>query len=387
MSLKLSSLALVLVAGVASCRLIAGIHDIELESDAATGDAGQDAKRDAPRDGVIVEEDAGGGACACEGCTVLAEEQDLPLSIQISGDTLYWLNYGSGKGAASLMSMPKTGGKPKELVGNLSQAYGLQIDATHLYWASVTSAGDGIIEKVPHGGGSVVTLATGQEPPTSNFIDQGIANVPSEQFLAVNDTTLYFVSFNSSGDQSAVLSIPLSGGTPTPFLANLPDDAGPGLIQAYGILLAGSELFVLNVSTPLTAILEAPLSGGAVQTAVPGVTYPLALTIAGANILWCDDEVEFINGFVRIAPIGGSAKTLGMGLAAPWGVVADTKNAYWINSGTSEIEGSLQKAPLDGSSAAVTMVDNLLGPQALVQDATFLYWVDSSCGGVLRMPK
>jgi hypothetical protein len=383
--------ALFVVVGSTSlgCRLIAGIHDIELEADSGEHDAAADAKPDGPRDAMGSDAEGGsGGSCACTGCTVLAQSQDLPLSIQMSGDTLYWLNYGSGQGAASLMSLPKTGGVPKEVAGNMTHAYGLQVDPTHLYWASVTSSGDGIIEKVPLAGGSVTTLTTGLPAPTSNFLDEGLANVPSEQFLAVNDSTLYFVAFDTCGDQGPVDSIPLTGGTATPFLVNLPNDAGVGLIQAYGLTLSGSSLFVLNISTALIAILEAPLDGGPVASAVPDLTYPLSLAISGSDILWCDDEVHFTNGFVRIASAGGSAKTLGSGLTAPWGVITDGTSAYWINNGSEcGPEGSIQKAPLDGSSPAVTLVDDLLGPQAIIMDDTYLYWVDSSCGGVIRMPK
>jgi hypothetical protein len=381
------TLALASAIGLGGCRLIAGIHDIELEADAGVHkDAGADVKSDRPTDGPAAEREAGSSPCACTNCTVLANEQDLPLTIQMSGDTLYWLDFGSAKGAASLMSMPKTGGTPKQLAGNMTQAYGLQIDATTLYWAAVDTSGAGTIVSMPLAGGAVTTLVNGLPAPTSNFISGGVVNVPSEQFLAVSDTTLYFIMFDPCGDQGFVGQVPKKGGLETNFLSNLPMEGGSDEVQAYAITLSGESLFVANNNTTLDVILQAPLSGGPATIAIPDLTYPLALDVDGSNILWCDDEADFTNAFVRSAPIGGSpVTTLAKGLSGPWGVITDATDAYFITNYAGN--GTVQKAPIDGSSAAVVLVPDALAPQAVIMDDQFLYWVDSQCGGVLKTPK
>jgi hypothetical protein len=369
-----------LVAATSGCRLIAGIHDIELE------DSGAPAK-----DGATEMAPAGDGSdtgpCKCTNCTILAANQDLPFTLQIVGDTIYWINYGSGKSAGSIMSVPKTGGSPKKVVSGLTQPYGLQFDQTNLYWEAIGETGKGIIEKFPIKGGTVETLASDLVAPMG-MVSEGISEIPSAQLLAVSDTDVYFATYDTSGDQSDIDSVPIKGGPVAPFLTHLAGEGSVAVVQAYALTLVGTSLFVIIDNLDFSGIIEAPLSGAPVKTLISDLAYPLAIAVTGKEVLWCDDEANFANGFVNIASIGGSSfKTLGMGLAAPWSVVTDSENAYWANSGNSNDFGSVQKAPLDGSTAAVNLVPDALSPQDLVLDDKFIYWVDSACGGVIRAPK
>jgi hypothetical protein len=384
----LLALVVVLAPGVVGCRLIAGINDIELEADSGKpGDGGADVGKDAVHDAVSDS----GGPCACDNCVVLATEQDLPLGIQLDTDgTLYWINFGSGKGTGGIFSMPKTGGKPKQVVGGLTQAYGLQIDSNNLYWAALDTAGtSGQIVKMPKKGGAAVTLAKGQPNPVGELVQQGVSNLPTQQFLAVSDTTVYYVTFDSAGDQSAVWQVPIDGSDfPSAFLANLPGEGGIGLIQGYAITLFGSSLYVICDTPAFDGLIEAPLSGAPIKELVSDLNYPVALAVTSSQILWCDDEANFANGFVDVAPLSGATfKSVGKGLAAPWSLVTDDTMVYWVNNGNATDFGSIQKAPLNGSSAAVSVVPNAYSPEALVMDDTSLYWVDSTCGGVLKTAK
>jgi hypothetical protein len=378
-------LPLVLLSGPLGCRLIAGIHDIELTDAGLATDAEKDAIVDHRGD----SDDA--GPCDCINCQILAKNQELPLGIQIDGDDLYWVDFGSGKGTGAIMTVPKAGGTPTVVIDSLTEPYGLQIDANNFYWAALDSTGTtGQLMKMPRKGGAAVTLATGQPNPASMLVQEGYPNLPSQQFLAVSDSTVYYVTFATNGNQSAVWQVPIAGGTPAPFLANLPGEAGVGLIQAYAITLSGSSLYVICDTPAYDGIIEAPLSGAAIKEIVSDLNYPVALAVTGSNIIWTDDEANFANGLVNVAPSSGVGfKSIGKDLAAPWALLIDptTSTVYWANNGNQNTNGSLQKAPLDGSSEAVTLVPSALAPEALAMDSEFIYWVDAICGGVLRTPK
>jgi hypothetical protein len=390
-AITLSVLAGIAGLGLAACRLIAGIEDVEYEPPDAGAKKPEGGEGDGAKD-VLQEEspDSNTGPCACTGCTVLADGQDIPVGLQISDGTLYWVNFGSSKGGAAILSMPAAGGTPKTLVSGLTQAYGLQIDATNLYWAALDSSGtSGLIEKMPRAGGKPSTLATGQPNPMGTLTSQGDPNLALQELVALSATDVYYATNDSNGDQSAVYSVPIDGDAgPSVFLANLPGDGGVGRIQDYAMTITGSDLYVVCNNPAYDGILKAPLSGAPVEELVPDLAYPVFVAVTSTSILWCEDESDFTNGFVNIAPLSGSpVKALATGLAAPWGLVTDSTYAYWINSGNSNVNGSIQKAPLDGSSSAVTLVPNPITPVALVADSQFLYWVDASCGGVLKTPK
>jgi hypothetical protein len=384
-------LALLLVsASAGGCRLIAGIHDIELEDAGPPkeggGDVGRDGTKDAASDGHAdaVTDGSDTGPCSCAGCNILASNQDLPLTIQLVGDTLYWVNFGSAGGRGSIMSLPTTGGKPTEVVSGLTQAYGLQVDATNLYWGSLDNMGKGLIEQRPITGGAVVTLVSDLTPPMG-LISQGVAQLPSTQFLAVSSTTVYFVTFGPTGAQSIVDSVPIGGGSEMPFLTHLAGEGDISVVEAYALSVFGSSLYVISSNKDVTEIVSVPLSGGPSKSVVSDLTFPLALAVTSTDVVWCDDESDFTNGFVTVAAIDGSStKTLGSGLPAPWAVITDSGYAYWANSGNACLDGSIQKALLDGSGGTVSVVPDALAPESLVVDDKFVYWVDNQCGGIIK---
>jgi hypothetical protein len=262
------------------------------------------------------------------------------------------------------------------------------MDATNFYWGSLDPSGIGLIEQRAIAGGPVVTLASGLNPPMG-LVSQGVPQLPSAQFLAVSDSTVYFVTFAGGGTQSNVDSVPIGGDAATPFLTHLAGEGDIAVVEAYALFISGSSLFVISINKDITGIVEVPLSGETTpKQVVSDLTYPLALTVTSEDVIWCDDESDFTNGFVNLSSLdGATTKTLGSGLAAPWAIVTDPMYAYWVNSGNACLGGSVQRALLDGTGMAQTLVPNAAEPSDLVIDDDFVYWVDSQCGGVLKTSK
>ena len=170
--------------------------------------------------GTVMKLSLGGGTPI-----TLASGLDFPGSIAVDATNVYWMNQGtSGRadGYARLMTVPIKGGTPTTLASADRMASGgIAVDATSVYWAYYiydsdnaapggTSTPDGgtagcagTVLKVPVGGGTPITLASGQ------FCSGGQ--------VAVDATAVYWVNGGLQANgytDGAVMALPLAGGTP-----------------------------------------------------------------------------------------------------------------------------------------------------------------------------
>ena len=127
-------------------------------------------------------------------------------AITSDGTSLYFVAGGDGGG---VFRMPIQGGNIDNLVllPNASLADIVVIGST-LYVADAQLAPNGSIFSIPAAGGTVTTLAGGQDAPTR---------------LAHDATTLYWTNDDTAG---SVVSLPIAGGTPTVIAANLDHPRG-----------------------------------------------------------------------------------------------------------------------------------------------------------------
>jgi hypothetical protein len=128
-------------------------------------------------------------------------------AVTASNGIVYWTG-----GQDGILSMPGDGGMANTVVSPPPNAQSfftsIAVDATQVYWANYGESNEptntnGTIMKVPLGGGTATTLASGQHDPYAIVVDSsnvywGNAGTQTE---AYND--------------GAVMKVPLGGGTPT----------------------------------------------------------------------------------------------------------------------------------------------------------------------------
>lgn len=123
-----------------------------------------------------------------------------------------------------------------------------------------------------------------------------------------------------------------------------------------------------------SAILKAPLDGGAVVTLAPGTGY--AGTLQGTSLFY------LVGPDVMTVPIaGGAPVTLASG-NGPEGIATDSTRVYWTDpldpfaaDGGFLFEGRVMSVPLAGGTPT-TLADGLPQPEVIAVDATSVYWAD-----------
>jgi outer membrane protein assembly factor BamB len=265
----------------------------------------------------------------------------------------------------------------------------LALDGTNVYW---TDGVNGEVRKVPKDGGAsvVVNAAAGTEPWS----------------VAVDSTHAYWTApnFASGGPNSAVMSIPLIGGTATTLAAV----AGPM------VLVANSTNLYWTSSGP-AAIQSVPIDGGSVSTVVNDPSGATALAVDAHNLYWCSTDgvyqeplaggtalsigpaatavavdgtdVYYVTGggSVGRVPIGGGAQTvLATGRIGTLAAVAvDGQNVYWIEGEGTIQQGAVAALPKSGGRVAV-LASGLSDPSAIVVDDSGIYFTNPAAGGLVE---
>ena len=225
-------------------------------------------------------------------------------------------------------------------------AYGIALDATHVYWTTVTHpvADDGPaageVRRVPIAGGTPETIADRQWAPTA---------------LALDDDAIYWVT-STRNDATR--------GT----LMRLAKKGGKAVALAHGawlfdLVLANGEVYWVDHENGLVA--KMPTKGGDVTTLAADAKHPEHIAVDAQRAYWSDD-----NG-IHSVPIDGGASTLLSPKRPNSPLALDAGNIY-ANLGN---RGEIGRIPVGGGPSTILVhEDEVL--DALVVLASHLYWLE-----------
>jgi hypothetical protein len=129
-------------------------------------------------------------------------------------------------------------------------------------------------------------------------------------------------------------------------------------------------------------------------------TSPVELVVDPTHVYYTDGD----GNVSKVVSSGGTAVVLATGVASPYGIAVDTKSVYFTAQGTSAADytdGAVFSVPLNLPDAGPAMPDGGLAtptaiatgrtqPQALVVDATQVYWLEPgttpTTGALLACP-
>ena len=274
---------------------------------------------------------------------------------------------------------------PPVSLGPVSDARHLASDGAFIYW---TEFSPGLLRRISRDGGEPETLATGLSSPSHIALNDthvyvstvdGVRRVPKatgavesvadvtngSTGLALDDQFVYF----AATEQSALMRAPLEGGAPT-TLADVP---GPSSVALVGDQLCWGG----GYTEPNSQVGRIPKAGGVNTTLLGTIGYVATLhadaDADGARLYFRDRQGGGTVSQARILSLpveGGEPRVLADAQPKVSGTTIDAVNVYWVGGDNRDV---IYAAPKSGGPVR-TLAEGQTGAIFLAQDGQALYW-------------
>lgn len=269
---------------------------------------------------------------------IIASSRELPWGVVTDGTFVYWADHEGGTlnsvavGGGSASSFATGQVHPLALAVDVNNAYwvaangvyqfggsavtllasgsptSIAVDSSYVYWTDEgTQSQEGTVKRVPIGGGTVTTIATGQASPRGIF---------------VSGSTVYWVNYGNG----EVMSAAITGGGVVALAAS---QSGP-----TSLVVVGSKVYWTNYMGG--ELMSCATGGGSATVLAVGLTGADNLVSDGTRLFWSVSSYALAGVAPANVPMILTSLISSFSIsvlvdATVNGLAVDTVNIYWTD--------------------------------------------------------
>lgn len=302
------------------------------------------------------------GYCSSNVCSsgpqILVDKLADPFDLALDSGNIYWIEKRVSGGA--LRKVPKIGGSVVTLSTNLAEPTAVIVDANYAYVLERNNGSNGMIHRIPLGGGSAELVVGGLTNSQNNLVQAG--------------NNLYWGDY-VLGTGGVIKSAPKGANVASTVVAQ-----GNGLLNLQTALdTDGMYLYIRNDSNQM---LRFPIGGGSpsILGATGTSSFLSSIRVSAGSVYFTGDNL------VGAIPSSGGAMRAVTTATSPSTLAVDSSYVYFMEYSSSA--GNVQRAAVGGGSVKTYYPQ--AGSIGLEVDATHVYWITSlfaNQGKVMRAPK